>query len=76
MADIASRLLDFPPQFRVTAEEFDKRIKAHLNLLGQISPAKLAVVDADQDLLEASHSLATAYTWETNFVLIDSQPVG
>lgn len=59
MADIASRLLDFPPQFRVTPEEYDKRIKAHLNHLGQISPAKLAVVDADQDLLEVSQVLSS-----------------
>lgn len=67
MADIASRLLDFPPPFRVNAEEFDKRVRAHLVLLGQISPAKLAVVDADQDLLEAGYALnGTLWECETN----------
>lgn len=53
MAEIAARLLEFPPEHRLSSsEEYDKRIKAFIASLNQIPPTKLASADADQDLLE------------------------
>lgn len=52
MANIASLLLEFPPDVRLEPDEFNKRINAHINSFVNISSHKLAAAEAEQDLLE------------------------
>lgn len=64
MSDVASQLLEFPPEIasdtKLTAEEYDKRINYFLKMtLGNISSNKLSAADKDQDLLQVRRKLHT-----------------
>jgi hypothetical protein len=51
MADIASQLLEFPPQTS-GAEEYDRKIVDFLKTLSKLPHNKVLATDADQDLLQ------------------------
>ncbi|KAF2402305.1 hypothetical protein EJ06DRAFT_507035 [Trichodelitschia bisporula] len=54
MADLASLLLEFPPQDveQLTPEEYEARITAFVASLREYGPQRAAAVDAEQDLLK------------------------
>lgn len=58
MADVASILLDFPPDnvADLSAAAYDKRVHNFLSDIHQISTNKLASVSG-QDILDVSHHL-------------------
>ena len=59
MSDIASQLLEFPPEIpsgkKLAPEEYDKKINDFLKTtLSKLSHNKVLAADADQDLLQVS----------------------
>lgn len=59
MSDVASQLLEFPPEIpsgkKLSLEEYNKKINDFLKTtLSKIPHNKVLAADADQDLLQAS----------------------
>jgi hypothetical protein len=60
MSDVASQLLEFPPETfggkKLSLEEYDKKINDFLKTtIGKLSHNKVIATDADQDLLQVGH---------------------
>jgi len=63
MADIASQLLEFPPEGKqLSPEEYDKRITHFIkSTISNISTQKVNAADADQDLLQVCHTASAGH---------------
>lgn len=66
MSEIASQLLEFPPEIpngnKLSPEEYDKRVNDFLSAtLDKLSTTKIAEADAEQDLLQVRFKLQKLY---------------